>query len=171
LIEILTTVLSDRIERIGKGIGLVPHLVSQVKTTNQSSIVYAAPTLRDSNLQVETVVTGLALPTSMALIDENDILVLEKNKGTVLRVKNGIIFTQPVSDVNVASNSERGMLGIDVIQVFTPILSPSARLYYGRLYRYSFIDDPRLGPAMGCLVPCYYLIFQFCQGQIMMEER
>src|SRR5919106_5214714 len=91
--------------------------------------VLAVPTLRDANLKVETVATGLDLPTSMAFIGPNDILVLEKNKGTVQRVKDGVVLPQPLLDVNVASNSERGMLGVDVVQVPTPILPPSARLF------------------------------------------
>ena len=129
--------------------------------------VQAVPTLRDPNLKVETVATGLDFPTSMAFIGPNDILVLEKDKGTVQRVKDGVVLSDPLLDVNVASNSERGMLGIDVVEVFTPILPPSARLFHvflyytesefddggtaigNRLYKYSFIDDQRLGPAMG----------------------
>lgn len=128
---------------------------------------YGVPTVKDTNLKVETVTTGLTGPTSMAFLAPNDILVLEKNKGTVQRIKNGDLLPQPLLDVNVATNSERGMLGIDVVQVPTPILPPSSRLfsvflYYtesesadggtaiaNRLYKFSFIDDPRLGSAQG----------------------
>ena len=40
--------------------------------------VFAAPTIKDTNLKVSTVATGLSSPTSMAFLGPNDILVLEK---------------------------------------------------------------------------------------------
>jgi glucose/arabinose dehydrogenase len=45
----------------------------------------------------------------------NDILVLEKDKGTVQRIIDGKIMPEPILDVNVATNSERGMLGIAAV--------------------------------------------------------
>src|SRR5687768_3720642 len=47
------------------------------------------PTVRDPNLKIETVTKGLMLPTTMAFVGPDDILVLEKNKGTVQRIVNG----------------------------------------------------------------------------------
>src|SRR5688572_32436043 len=46
----------------------------------------AGPSLVDQNLQVRTVATGLNQPTSLAFIGTNDLLVLEKNTGRVMRV-------------------------------------------------------------------------------------
>ncbi|MGH9953839.1 MAG: PQQ-dependent sugar dehydrogenase, partial [Nitrososphaeraceae archaeon] len=62
------------------------------------------------------VAEGLALPTTMAFLSQNDILVLEKDKGTVMRIINGEIQPQPVLDVNVATEVERCMCGIAVSQ-------------------------------------------------------
>jgi glucose/arabinose dehydrogenase len=50
----------------------------------------------------------------MAFLKPNDILVLEKNNGTVQRIVNGVMLRKPLLDVNVATRSERGMLGIAV---------------------------------------------------------
>jgi aldose sugar dehydrogenase len=72
------------------------------------------PIIHDPNLKVEQVVEGLELPTTMAFLGPDDILVLEKDKGTVQRIVNGIMQEEPVLDVNVANALERGMLGIDV---------------------------------------------------------
>jgi len=69
------------------------------------------PEILDKHLQVRTVVTGLALPTSMAFIGDDDILVLEKNTGKVQRVTGGILQGD-VLDLNVNFGSERGLLGI-----------------------------------------------------------
>jgi aldose sugar dehydrogenase len=71
----------------------------------------AAPTMTDPALDVRTVVSGLVTPTSMAFIGSNDLLVLEKNTGLVMRVTNGAI-QGPVLDLSVNFASERGVLGI-----------------------------------------------------------
>jgi glucose/arabinose dehydrogenase len=50
----------------------------------------------------------------MAFLGPNDILVLEKNNGTVQRIVNGKMLPQPLLDVDVTNQGERGMLGIAV---------------------------------------------------------
>src|SRR5215208_7908151 len=73
------------------------------------------PSIKDPNLGVELVSSDvLEFPTSMAFLGPNDILVLEKEKGTVQRIVNGKMLPAPLLDVNVANKSERGMLGIAV---------------------------------------------------------
>ncbi len=72
------------------------------------------PILKDSHLKADTVVSGLSLPTTMAFVGNNDILVLEKAKGTVERILNGKVLSKPLLKVNVESQVERGMLGIAV---------------------------------------------------------
>ncbi|HEX2168739.1 MAG TPA: PQQ-dependent sugar dehydrogenase [Nitrososphaera sp.] len=72
------------------------------------------PELNDPNLRIETVYEGLELPTSMAFLGVDDILVTEKDSGRVQRVVNGELQEQPVIDVQVANNDERGLLGIDI---------------------------------------------------------
>jgi len=52
-----------------------------------SNTAFAAPSIKDSNLQINTVATGLSKPTSMAFLGPNDILVLEKDTGIVKRLK------------------------------------------------------------------------------------
>ena len=72
------------------------------------------PRVNDPNLKVEKVFEGLRFPTKMAFLGPNDILVLEKDNGTVQRIVNGKMLPEPVLDVNVANKFERGMLGIAV---------------------------------------------------------
>jgi aldose sugar dehydrogenase len=73
-----------------------------------------SPIIADPNLKVELVARGLKSPTSMAFLGPNDILVLEKNNGTVQRIVNGVMLSKPLLDVNIANKNERGMLGIAV---------------------------------------------------------
>jgi aldose sugar dehydrogenase len=73
-----------------------------------------SPEVNDPNLRIETVYEGLELPTSMAFLGVDDILVTEKDSGRVQRVVDGELQEQPVIDVQVANNDERGLLGIDI---------------------------------------------------------
>ena len=67
----------------------------------------------------EKVAGGLENPTTFAFVGASDILVLEKNKGTVLRIHDGEVLSEPLLDVNVANQVEQGMLGIAVSENLT----------------------------------------------------
>jgi glucose/arabinose dehydrogenase len=71
----------------------------------------AGPTLLAPGLQVRAVVEGLVTPISAAFIGPNDLLVLEKNTGRVVRVTGGAV-QGTVLDLSVNFASERGLLGI-----------------------------------------------------------
>jgi len=88
---------------------------------------WAIPSVIDSNFKVETVVSGLSFPTTMDFLGPEDILVLQKNDGKVMRVLSGTLQAEPVLDVSVENNSERGLLGIIIIQS-SP--DPFVYLYY-----------------------------------------
>src|SRR5215212_4882915 len=75
--------------------------------------------INDSNLKAEVVARGLKVPSNMAFLGPNDIVVNEKLNGTVQRIIDGKIQPQPILDVSVASQSERGMLGIAVAKPST----------------------------------------------------
>ena len=69
------------------------------------------PTLNDPNLKLERIIdTGLKSTTSMAFLGPDDILVLEKDTGIVHRILNGKIVPEPLLDVSVANEAERGLL-------------------------------------------------------------
>src|SRR5919199_5713400 len=78
------------------------------------------PTIRDSGLKLETVTDGLMRPVAMSFIGPDDILVLEKDNGTVRRVVDGELQEEPVLDVAVANDNdtnERGLLGMAVAKL------------------------------------------------------
>src|SRR5438093_13677972 len=69
-------------------------------------------TVVDPNLKVQRWVKGLDEPTGVAFVDNGaTALVLEKNTGRVRVVRNRAI-TGTALDLPVASDSERGLLGI-----------------------------------------------------------
>ena len=122
-----------------------------------ASIGTGEPTIKDPNLKVETVATGLVLPTTMAFIGPNDILVLEKGKGTVQRIVNGQMLAEPLLQVNVSSEVERGMLGIATSKD-NQTGKTNVFLYYteaqgrepvaSRLYRYELENDKLVNPVL-----------------------
>ena len=66
-------------------------------------------------LKVQEVTEGLAFPTSMAFLDGNNLLVLEKN-GQVRLISNGILQKQPILTLSVNTTAERGLLGIATLR-------------------------------------------------------
>lgn len=76
--------------------------------------IVGLPIVNDPKLKVEKVFEGLHFPTSMEFLGPGDILVTEKNNGTVQRVTNWKMQQEPILDVNVATRAERGMLGIAI---------------------------------------------------------
>jgi aldose sugar dehydrogenase len=85
------------------------------------------PAMLHPRLGVRTVIEGLNLPTSMAFLGANDMLVVEKNTGQVQRVVNGEIQST-VLDLAVNFGSERGLLGIALHPNFPT--NPGVYLYW-----------------------------------------
>jgi aldose sugar dehydrogenase len=70
--------------------------------------------VQNSGLRVELVTEGLSSPTSMDFVDNNNILVLEKD-GLVRLISNGVLQKHPALKVPVNTTSERGLLGIAIL--------------------------------------------------------
>jgi glucose/arabinose dehydrogenase len=132
--------------------------------------VIAKPVVKDPTLQIKQIAQGIKFPTSMAFLGPSDILVLEKNQGTVRRIVNGNMLTEPFLDVNVANKAERGMLGIAVSKINSGNGNKPTTyvfLYYtetkskdgedlqkggialgNRLYRYELEDNKLINPKL-----------------------
>src|SRR5688500_598349 len=136
------------------------------------------PMVYEQNLQITQPTTEpLNFPTGIDFLGENDVLVIEKNTGQVKRILNGEILNEPVLDVNVASESERGLLGIAILNTkvvsnqYTTTTEKSQEknlnneikvfLFYtekkdmdngdilgNRLYKYDFIDGKLVNPKL-----------------------
>jgi aldose sugar dehydrogenase len=126
---------------------------------NKFNLALAQPTIaKDANLKVELVTQGLRSPTSMAFLGPNDILVLEKDSGTVQRIIDGKMLPQPLLQVPVSMTDERGMLGIAIAKHSN---GPTyVFLYYTKdggggpqslanvLYRYELSNDQLINPKL-----------------------
>jgi aldose sugar dehydrogenase len=125
--------------------------------------------INDATLKIEEVVGGLDLPTTMAFLGPNDILVLEKDKGTVQRIVNGKLLPEPLLDVNVATSVERCMCGIAVSKNNSSNIGSTTYvfLYFteaeiadgedvtqgkdplgNRLYRYELVNNKLINPVL-----------------------
>ncbi|HJT48869.1 MAG TPA: PQQ-dependent sugar dehydrogenase [Nitrososphaeraceae archaeon] len=138
---------------------LVLVITISIGFTNKFNLVLAQPTLtKDTNLKVQLVAQGLRMPTSMAFLGPNDILVMEKESGTVQRVVNGKMLPQPVLQVPVSTTDERGMLGIAIAKhsngptyvflYYTKDGGAGSRSLANVLYRYELSNDQLVNPKL-----------------------
>ncbi|HXR80986.1 MAG TPA: PQQ-dependent sugar dehydrogenase, partial [Saprospiraceae bacterium] len=140
------------------------------------------PTIKDPTLKAQQIFTGLDHPTSMAFLGPNDILVLEKNTGTVQRIVNGRMLPQPLLHVKVGQEVEWGMLGIavakhnDITYVFLYYTEPESnnnnsgeqgaeaggvtgegntqsQSMVNHLYRYELVDNQLINPKLLLILP------------------
>lgn len=126
---------------------------------------YTDISLTDPTLKFQPVASGFEFPTGMAFVGPNDILVIEKNTGNVIRIQNGIKLDQPLLHVNVANMSERGLLGIAISQnkgidnsnnstspyvflYYTEIEKGSEKILGNRLYRYELVANKLVNPKL-----------------------
>jgi len=125
-------------------------IIPVIYLIHNSSTASAAPSItKDPKLKVETLAKGLSSPTSMAFIDTSNILVSEKD-GQVRLVSNGVLEDKPVLQVSVDTESERGLLGIAIMNSTKTNLANNSKfvyLYYteskggdlrNRVYRYEW---------------------------------
>ncbi len=159
---------------MSKKLRVIPFAILVLSFASAEFIYYAAaePITNDHNLKAEIVYKGIDFPTSMAFLNSDDILVLEKNNGIVRRIINGMSLSEPLLDVNVANANERGLLGIAVAK--NDDNTTNVFLYYteskerdgndecptstdckkgndplgNRLYRYELIDDKLKNPKL-----------------------
>ena len=130
------------------------------------------PAVKDPNLRIETVAEGLIRPTAMAFLGSNDILVLDKDNGTVRRIIDGEVQEEPLLDVAVANDNgtnERGLLGLAVDKYNET--TTYVFLYYtesgggqdgddsrgivpagNRLYRYELVETPGYNGSLAKLI-------------------
>jgi len=125
-------------------------IIPVIYLIHNSSTASAAPSItKDPKLKVETLAKGLSSPTSMAFIDTSNILVSEKD-GQVRLVSNGVLEDKPVLQVSVDTESERGLLGIAIMNSTKTNAANNSKfvyLYYteskggdlrNRVYRYEW---------------------------------
>ena len=141
-------------------------LISSISENNISYAAYvralpesSGQDLVDPSLKVELFFKdGIKGPTtSMAFLDPDDILVLEKNTGKVQRILNGSLQQTPLLQVKVGTEVELGMLGIAIsknqlgktfVFLYYTEANTSGIVIGNRLYRYELIDNKLVNPLL-----------------------
>jgi glucose/arabinose dehydrogenase len=136
---------------------------------------FSRPELNDQALRIEPFVEGgLLFPTSMIFLDNDTLLITQKEDGNVRAVINGTLKSQPIISVDVDTRATRGLLGITALEKSSTASSTSTKLvflYYteslgqeqvrNRIYSYEWnqenqtlvnpmlISDLPAGPGLG----------------------
>jgi aldose sugar dehydrogenase len=142
-----------------------PVAQSSDEFSNASYHTLGLPKIYNIDLKADIFFRGLNFPTSMAFLGPDDVLVLEKNTGQVRRIINGSLLPDPLLDLNVSNQSERGMLGIavqnyednigrltatDVFLYFTESIAEDknkgSQAVRNSLYKYQMADNKLINP-------------------------
>jgi len=136
--------------------------------------VFAEPEILSSGFKVKQILIGNFGSSSMAFLDEKNILVLDRDNGRIylVNVYDSTILQEPVLDVDVSTNGFRGLLGIAIDnKIFGSLTHPYVYLYYtesqtsedgsdennmnnivepagNRIYRYEFKDNKLVNPKL-----------------------
>ena len=116
-----------------------------------------SPIVLDSDFKITEFASGLSVPVNMEFIG-NDLLILEKNSGTVRHVKDDLLLDSPVLDVEVSNYGEHGLLGItsvknDVYLFFTEAYHDGGRALENRVYKYSWNGNNLVNPVLLKTIP------------------
>jgi glucose/arabinose dehydrogenase len=141
------------------GLNCVENTYAKVRT-------YENVKLTDAGLTFEEFARAPKFSTGMAFLSQDDVILIEKNTGKIIRIQNGTRLDEPLLTVNVANVSERGLLGIAVSK--EPSRAPYVFLYYteadatnsskvlgNRLYRYELIENKLLNPKLLLDLPAF----------------
>ena len=90
-------------------------LITQSKSLD--IVLTSAQTLKDPNLNLQPIYNDFTSPTGMAFLDDSgkNIIVIEK-KGNVKLISGGILQDTPLKQFDVNFESERGLLGVQVMK-------------------------------------------------------
>ena len=137
---------------------LKPDNIYAIITKKCAVEICTQPTVNDSNLKVEIVATALNAPTKMTFLGNNDILLMERYTGKVLKITDDGAGRQTLLDLNVSAGAgERGAFGIavsnstkhrNVFVYLTESVSDGGVPIGNRLYRYQLIDEQLVRPKL-----------------------
>jgi aldose sugar dehydrogenase len=116
--------------------------------------------MNDPDFKLETVFRGLEFPTNIAFLGQDDILVLENEKGTLRRIINSTLLPEPLFSVDLTQPVERCICGVVIAKNNNPTY---IFLYFtewnigekpgDRLYRYEWVNNKLVNPQLLLDIP------------------
>lgn len=108
--------IRSQFEKLPVGLPLLLLVIVILFNLSSTQLSYGAPQILDPKLRLERVFQNkqVNFPVAIAFLDNNDILVADKDTGTINRIINGNMLPSPLLDVEVANGLERGLLGMSV---------------------------------------------------------
>ncbi len=161
-----------------------PHIFSIAKDSGSvfEYKINEEPLINSDKFDIETFFYGNlsssdTATTSMAFLDRENVLLLEKNDGRVRLISNGKLDERPLLDLNVNGLGERGLLGVAVKDItsneinyrmdqgsqkfvflyLTESLTDGATPLGNRVYRYEFNGTDLIYPVLLLDLPASYL--------------
>jgi glucose/arabinose dehydrogenase/plastocyanin len=143
--------------------------ISNVSFSNEEGEIYG----NDTRIKIETVYDGLSLPTAIAFLGPNDMLVVQKTNTSIMRIVNGQMLDEPVLDLGnstrfLVSGAFGGGCLCDIALMQNANGTTYAFLYYylaevteedgtkkvvNRLYRYDITDGKFTNPKLIFEIP------------------
>ena len=102
----------DPLDNFGVGTTSNSHFLIPAFGQRQLSL----PQLNDEALRVELVIEELLFPTSMVFVDNDTLLVTQKNNGNVISIINGKVNNHSATSVEVNNEGFKGHLGIAAME-------------------------------------------------------
>jgi aldose sugar dehydrogenase len=137
--------------------GTANYFIAPAFGQQQEEEQLSLPRLNDQTLRIEPVVEGeLFSPTSMVFIDNDTLLVTQKDNGNLIAINNGTVMSPPILSVEVETRATRGLLGITAVEKPSSVSKDTKLvfLYFtelfgqeqvrNRLYRYEWIQENQI---------------------------
>jgi aldose sugar dehydrogenase len=124
----------------------VTHAFGQQQEEEEEEQLSSLPELNDQALRIEPVIQeGLLFPTSMVFLDNDTLLVTQKENGNVIAIINGTLKYQSVISVKVETRATRGLLGITAVEKPSTLSSSNHTklvfLYFTELYERDLVRN------------------------------
>jgi DNA-binding beta-propeller fold protein YncE/glucose/arabinose dehydrogenase len=132
--------------------------ISNISFSSEEGDIYG----NDTRIRIEPVYEGLTFPTAIGFLGPNDMLVLERQNNTIMRIVNGQMLDEPVLDLG--NNTKIGSCVCDVALLQNDNNGTSyAFVYYAEanvteddgktklvdaLYRYDIINGKLINPKL-----------------------
>jgi glucose/arabinose dehydrogenase len=113
-------------------------------------------------INVQLFADGLSFPTSMVFINDKELLISEKDKGTIrlVSLEDGSVEEESLLKVNVDAEGERGLLGIAALtkrdskdtiinsDTYVFVYYTDAEVSRNRIYKYKWNGDSLVDPQL-----------------------